>query len=368
MKKILFILMTIFIGVRSYANGSTDAVAQTLVMFGAAKTMGHVTLQGLRAMELPDWQDSKTGVTSEMNAACGVALETRLLGNNRQNYIFLAVRNGSEEEKILRSEDIIFKFSNGRERRALLDDYQHVEIKSGWQYVFILPLPAKSDFKDQTSLNVSFPLNTKNKTCSIEAKLLRNPEAPDRLQSYTRATTMDLVMHLGMAQLNDDNSKLSTSKSTSIFGFDWDFTGINWGGYISYKTIYLTQLNPTLSATESIPSGYQSNVSVGSIGVLYRVLHTESSYFIARFGYGGGSYIFRNGTNNSGSISYSASAMQFALGWRHYFARVDRGFWIGDYSWGVNLQNDYIYSTKMSGGSTVGGNIPSLTLSIGVGI
>lgn len=367
-KSIIIIALSSLFPLFSFANAGGD-VAHVLIAYGAAKSFSSTTIQGLKALELPDWQHAKTGVSTELASACGVVAEARLIGNNRTNILFLGLRNRDQKEKVIRPEDVIFRFENGKERRPDLSVFQHLELKPGWQYVFLLPFPSKRDFKSQNKLDVEVPLADHKEVCLLKLVMNRNVEAPEHLRSYTRLTSADIMMNVSQNALSGPVGSITGAQSPTTFGLDLEVTGIHWGLFLGLKTTYLGGPHSTLQSNESVPSDYAGSLQGIYLGGHYRRLLSESTYLLGKIGLVTGSLVFQNPTNqgaNKYNFAYSGAITSFE--WRHYFARINQGFWTGDYSWGIGVGYESIYFAQTPRGTSFTGHLPHLKVSLGLGI
>ena len=115
--------------------------------------------------ELPDWKDPSVDSTAQLGHQCDLDFEARLIGHSRGNYVYLALKNNSKEDLVMKPEEVNMTFGNGRARMAsYMNTPGNVELKSGWRIVGAIPFRINGILKIKIVLLSRFR-STMRKVC-----------------------------------------------------------------------------------------------------------------------------------------------------------------------------------------------------------
>ena len=145
------------------ASSAGDAAGAILVTFASAKGMQSLAANSLEQLELAEWKDDRAQSTAILGDSCGFNYEARMIGDLRDNYLWLTLKNNNATQRSFNPIEVEFKFSDGIERRPDLFRFNEVFFEPGRLYNMILPFPSKEDFKGQQSLEVVVPINGEGK-------------------------------------------------------------------------------------------------------------------------------------------------------------------------------------------------------------
>jgi hypothetical protein len=213
----LFILFTYSAHAQNW--GSTVVVSSSAgVIVGSQNSIYRNLIQ----RELKGWSQKETGSSVQLIDQCDVQAEFHLLGNNRLNYLLLAITNSRGEPIAIKYSNIKFIMNDGRERFPnYTNQISDQRINSQWWAISTVPFPSKSDFKDFNQLKIEVPLysGTDNKVCKLivefkKAKSIRSEETP-----YTVA---DFMFDIGPSLLQTGNVR-KLGKPSVIWGMDFNF-------------------------------------------------------------------------------------------------------------------------------------------------
>lgn len=368
MKNFILTMLVLGTSQQALANSAGDAAGAILVSFAAAKTIQSLGVNSLERMELAEWKDDRTGTTAILGDSCGFYYEARIIGDVRDNYLWVTLKNNNTTQRSFNPIEVEFKFSDGVERRPDLFRFNEVFFEPGRLYNMILPFPSKEDFKNQQSLNVVVPFYGDGKKCVIPLKLVRNPKVADTLNSTASMDMLSIDMSYGVSNISGNMKKI-IGDSRSVLGLNMNFYGPTGGGlYLGFRTYDSVAVNSELATAEALPASWNIQASEFFIGYTHRFIISQDSVWYLRGGIGGINLSLLADNNNQ-QDRYNASIFDLQAGYQHYFSRVKSGIWMGNYYWGVHLNDSIMYSSKtMKNGTKLDGNAAAVSVMIGVGI
>lgn len=198
MRSLSIIIAVLLLGNSSYAgNGGLDSLFVAGVIGGSVNA-GVQGAQGRLPEEIKDWRDPMTQSTSRLSEQCGVLTEMKIVMTGRTNFLFLGIRNQGNEDLMVNLERAAAKFSSGRERYFLAPTGQKVqEVRKGWYSWGFLAFPRKSDFKDQSALDVVIPVSLGKESCELKGHFDRDVAQPAQESSYIEAPSSVISMGFG---------------------------------------------------------------------------------------------------------------------------------------------------------------------------
>lgn len=347
------------------AGGSAGAI---LVSFAAAKGAESVAINALDKMELEEWKDERSLTTAVLGDTCGIYYEARVIGDVRYNYLWLTLKNNNSSLRSFNPIAVEFKFSSGVERRPDLFRFNEVFFEPSRLYNMILPFPAKKDFKNQQSLEVTVPFSNEGKRCDIPIKLVRNPKIPDTLNSTASGNILDMEVSYGTSSTSGNLAEV-IGKNGSAMSFNFLVYGPSNGGlYFGVRNYGQVQLSSAVVSQESYLTTWQARTSEYYIGYTHRFILNQNSSAFLRGGIGGMTLSIIN-EGNTQIDQFSANTLDLQAGYQRFFSRVKAGIWRGNYYWGASLSDSLLYSAKaMKNGTKYDGTAVSAMLTIGVGI
>lgn len=349
-----FVAFLVFISAAtSHADRAIDAAGRVVLVGILGGAAAHSASRSLRQFELEDWQNSETGLTSELASSCGVVLEGRLIGDNRNNYLLLGLSNSESNQKVIKPEDITFAFEGGRERRPRLPMISSLEMKPNWYYLMVLPFPSKEDFKDKSKLTITVPIKG-DKSCDASLEMVRNPSAPDRIVTYTTWKAIDSSMGLGVTQLSGGLEKLVNSSTPGTVDFNLSFWGPTWGLMMGVDIFSDMSLASDVTTRENLP-GRNLRLSIYNIDLLHRTRLGSNQEFIWRAGYTMAEANLAIDEHDSSAVKTSTDGFNAAVTWQKNYDT-----YYGAWSWGFTLAGNYLNprttpnGTEIKGYSTTG--------------
>ncbi len=357
MRSLSIIMAVFFTGTSSYAgNGGLDSLFVAAAIGGSVNA-GVQGAQGRLPEELKDWQDPMTQSTSRLSEQCGVLTEMKIVRTGRTNFLFLGIRNQSNEDLAVNLERAAAKFSSGRERYFLSPTGQKAqEVRKGWYSWGFLAFPRKGDFKDQAALNVVIPVSLGKESCELKAHFARDVEQPSQESSYIEAPSLVLSMGVGGVA-----SRLGRLDSVSDGGggvFDLYMAGFAEPPSGWYLQMSLGGFGDVKEPAAFENKNYQrlSGADI-SVGKAWRFFHSDrlSSYFNV-----GPSIVSFSAQQEGGDSSKTDSRggpglyTSYTLDWR--YGREYFGYFRGDYSIGVTAYLKY-YPDVFPGASKEAGMV-----------
>lgn len=350
------------------AGSGADGAGAILISFVAAKGVTAIGMNALESLELEEWRDERSRTTAVLGDTCGFYYEARVIGDLTGNYLWLSLKNNNPTTKSFNPIEVEFKFSDGIERRPDLFRFNEVFFEPGRLYNMILPFPAKEDFKNQQSLNVTIPLYGEGKRCELPLKLLRNPKVPDTLKSTLTLTLLEADVSAGGTLISGNLQRLlGKGSSTSSFNFLL-YGSPNSGLYFGFKTYNDKALSADLATQEGYASDWQARMAEFYFGYAHRFIVTRDTTWFLRGGIGGASLMISD-AGHSVQDRFGSSTFNLQGGYQSFFSRQKAGIWRGNYYWGLQLQNSYVFASEaMKNGTKFDGNALSALVMIGVGL
>lgn len=350
------------------AGGAGDAAGAILVTFATSKGMQSLAVNSLEQVELDEWKDDRSQTTAILGDACGFVYEARMIGELRDNYLWLSLKNNNPTQRSFNPIEVEFKFSNGIERRPDLFRFNEVFFEPGRLYNMILPFPSKEDFKEQQSLEVTVPFYGEGKRCVLPLKLIRNPKVPDTIKSTASMNILDMDLGVGATGFSGNLGKAFGS-AHSVTTLNMMLYGPrNKGMYFGFRSYSDSKINSEVVTAEGFAADWRAHVSDFYIGYAQRFVHNADLNSYVRIGLNSGSVRITN-ANNVNQETFHNSGLDLQLGFQQFFSRVKAGIWIGNYYWGGALNGSAFFGTEpMKNGTKFDGNTASALLFIGVGI
>ncbi len=369
------ILTIIFLSSVSQKSIANEAVATALAASaatGALFALNEIQYQNWIKSDLEDWKDPETGTSIRLNNSCGFLIESRIYGNRRTNQVFFALSNKKSESIIIKPQNIKVIYSTGRERFAQfpfqIDD---LEIKSGWWGRGIVSLPRKSDIKNADYIDIEIPYYKRNgeqSECIVRNRLLRNKNLPQSPNSYERSTYFDFAIMFGANTLSTGDTENIISTGDTATNIQWNIyflphMGLSFGVSIGSTGSKEENLVRSQSGREYV----DTSISSGFFGLSGIREITEKRNLT----WGAGVHFFSLDDNDAykndlDSDIVSGTSYYFSIGYEWVFSRVDYGFWMGDYSLGLNFTHFGVPSKKV-GNLEIGGSYNPLYLSFRMG-
>jgi hypothetical protein len=352
----------------AFADSAGGAAGAILVSFAAAKGAESVAVNALERMELDEWKDERSLTTAVLGDTCGFYYEARVIGDVRYNYLWLTLKNNNSTQRSFSPIEVEFKFSSGIERRPDLFRFNEVFFESSRLYNMILPFPAKEDFKNQQSIDVTVPFYGEGKKCDIPIKLVRNPKVPDTLRGTVSLDALDMEVTYGTSYISGNLGDV-IGKNHSVMSFNFLVYGPYGGGlYLGFRSYDQTQISNAVAAQESFPPIWQARASEFYIGYVHRFVLNQDSTAFVRGGIGGMTLSILN-EDSTKQDHFSAGTIDLQAGYQRFFNRVKAGIWRGNYYWGASFADSLTSAEKaMKNGTKYDGNAVSAMLTIGVGL
>lgn len=348
--------------------GAGDAAGAILVTFATAKGMESLAVDSLERMELDEWKDDRSQTTAILGDACGFNYEARMIGDLRDNYLWLTLKNNNSTQRSFNPIEVEFKFSDGVERRPDLFAFTEVFFEPGRLYNMILPFPSKEDFKEQKSLDVTVPLNGEGKLCILSLKMVRNPKVQDTVKTTSSLDVLDMDIGVGGGSFSGNLGK-GFGSGQSVASLNLMLYGPrNRGLYLGFRSYGRNKIASEVAATEGYPTDWYTEASEFYIGYTQRFVHDADLMSYFRLGIGGATIRVLNSGYSSQDF-VSSSIFDFQLGFQRFFSRVKSGIWLGNYYWGAAINGSYLYSEKtMKNGTKYDGGTGTGLVFIGVGL
>ena len=357
MKKLLLVTlvgMGFIIPQSDVRADNVGSAAATILLVSGAVVATHVSFfESILAVDLEDWKNTQTGETAKLVRQCGILGEVRLIGNHRVNGVFLGLKNTTSEDKLIKPAEIRAKFSDGKERLVgFVENTPPTELKASWRVLGVAPLPAKSDFKHQSSVEIQIPIHDKSgkEECVLSAFIQRDPSVPENPETSVEFTRFDLGIGFGAPLFKLGNMKNLVSGFPMDLDLDMYFYSSIRHGYFltimmngfgggSYSQAFpftgaLTDQNPAFTGY-GLVFGYSYRNALGDRSMLSFDIGPELYYF---------------GYQTAAGRTYS-SAFLSAFGRVNYdytFSRVKGGIFHGDYSVGVSLAETWLPTGSIS--------------------
>ncbi len=112
-------------------------------------------------VELPGWGNESIGYdTSRIGFACGIRYEMKLLGDGSKNYFQLNLTHERPKGTAIKSDEIIFTFSNGTVGKPArtVSPVEGIELPPREMLGRLFPFESKSDFGTSDSLQIVVPI------------------------------------------------------------------------------------------------------------------------------------------------------------------------------------------------------------------
>lgn len=366
--KSLLVILSVAMFYKPALAGSGDAAGAILVTFATAKGMESLAVDSLEQLELEEWKDDRSQSTAILGDTCGFVYEARMIGDLRDNYLWLSLKNNNTTQRSFNPIEVEFKFSDGIERRPDLFRFNEVFVEPGRLYNMILPFPSKEDFKGQQSLDVTVPFYGEGKKCVLPLKLIRNPKVQDTMKSTSSQNILEMDVGFGGSNFTGNLAK-AFETSHSVTHLNMAIYGAKNGGmYFGFRAYGSENINSQLAAAEGYGTDWHSNVSEFYIGYTHRFVHEQDLMSYLRFGIGGASIRVTNDLYVN-QDSLSASTLDFQWGFQRFFSRIKSGIWLGNYYWGAGLNGSHLFTSKtMKNGTKFDGGAGSALVFIGVGM
>jgi len=351
----------------AWAGGGADGAGAILVSFVAAKGVSAIGVNALETLELEEWRDERSRTTAVLGDACGFYYEARVIGDLTSNYLWLSLKNNNPTTKSFNPIEVEFKFSDGIERRPDLFRFNEVFFEPGRLYNMILPFPAKEDFKNQQSLGVTIPLYGEGKKCELPLQLVRNPKVPDTLKSTVTSTILEADVSAGGASISG-NLRHLLGTGSSLSSFNFLLYGSSTGGlYFGFRSYNDKTLSQDIATQEAYAAQWQARMTEFYFGYAHRFIVSRDTAWFLRGGIGGASLMISD-EGHTVQDRFSASTLDLQAGYQSFFNRQKAGLWRGNYYWGLQLHNSYVFTREtMKNGTRYDGNALSALVMIGVG-
>ncbi|MBI2521778.1 MAG: hypothetical protein HYV97_15285 [Bdellovibrio sp.] len=358
------IILCMLVSPKYVSANSGDALGALLgaaLIGGAVVGVNRTAYEAWLRRELKEWKDESTDSTISMDAHGNISMETRIIGDRKMNYIFLAVSNSRDVPVVLKPEEITIAFSEGRSRHPdFLTKPEDSVIRPGWSFFILIPLPKKWDFKDQKWMQVTMPLYDESGHkifAELKTASNRNLNVKQPVESYVNSSVLDMGVDFGaiLTAIGDIHELQGTGNL--YFGFDFGFYfapahGIRFGFAIN-------DTKKSFDSKASDNMGKPEQVSADEIFMTYSYKHFMSFQKIFRYDFGIVGQSHFNDKNIEDDPNHDlGSTVGFyqKLTYLHRMALISRGFWRGDYQVGLNIGHKFFPHDTVAH-VPVGGNI-----------
>jgi|GEM_PF-6279001 len=370
MKFLNFLLVLSGIGL-SFSVRANELSAFS-VFFGGMIGTSILSYSGGAVDELEAWKNPVTNSTVQLGTGCGTVVEAHLMGNNPFNYLFVVVKNASNDAEELLYDQIQMNFSGGAARLPVVLQNASPAVMNPSQIAWgFFPFPSKNDFEKANALTVRVPIRKRgsSEACWIETHFQRNQNVSDA-RSYTSSTSFEMQIGGGINVLRSGAQRdFTRSGGGSLeLGFS-GYNGPHWGGTFLLLSDSMGAIDHSKTGSLSKSAGMDENLVAFylTLGLSYRSAlgdHWTWSYdlgpSLAIASYN------RIHQDQKDSSAYFALMHRLQLNYR--LGRKQRGFWMGDYLIGVSLIHAWVPNGSNAEGLSFGGNLLYPTLHFTVGL
>lgn len=340
----------------AFANDAAKSAIAITAGAGLSATAGASLHNQWIPFEVEDWRDSATETTTKLDHQCETDIEARLLGNSRYNYLYLGLRNGSDQGLILKPERIKMAFTQGRERSPFfMMRPSDIEIKPGWRSVDAYPFPSKWDFRDQDGIKLSVPLYDSNdrEVCSIQTEMTRDPDVKREEGTHIDRSAIDYTFEFGTSLLRTGDFKSFGDQINFAAGVTfYIFPFLHHGLYFGFFGEGIGGVSPAFLQNATGSSDSSLSAESGFIGYAYRAFPAKNWQLKYDGGFGGNSISY-SASSKSKNLS-SSFALNQKISLDYTFGRLQVPNLVWDNSVGISLYQIWVPTQETAGVSTSG--------------